>query len=82
MVAGSDTHGPPVVLPDPDGTRPGRGAHLHPTGACFDLALRRKAFGRALRLASAPDTSLLADHLAESGTTDRDRPTRNWSPSS
>ena len=49
MTVGSDAHGQPVVVPDPQGTAPGRGAHLHPTTACYELAVRRKAFGRALR---------------------------------
>ncbi|UMG94884.1 YlxR family protein [Nocardioides sp. TF02-7] len=53
MVAGSDaTTGGPVALPDPDGTAPGRGAHLHPVTECYELAVRRKAFARALRLAA------------------------------
>ncbi|HYG93718.1 MAG TPA: YlxR family protein [Nocardioides sp.] len=50
VTAGSDATGQPVVVPDPDATARGRGAHLHPTSACFDLAVRRKAFTRALRL--------------------------------
>ena len=50
MTVGSDAHGQPVVVPDPQGTAPGRGAHLHPTTACYELAVRRKAFGRALRI--------------------------------
>ena len=49
VVAGSDADGLPVVRPDPDGTAPGRGAHLHPTTECYDLAVRRRAFTRALR---------------------------------
>jgi uncharacterized protein len=49
VTAGSDAHGHPAVVPDPDGTSPGRGAHLHPTAECYDLAVRRKAFARALR---------------------------------
>src|ERR687896_974584 len=49
MVAGSDTHGRPAVVPDPEAVAPGRGAHLHPTRACYDLAVRRRAFARALR---------------------------------
>ncbi|HWM74973.1 MAG TPA: YlxR family protein [Nocardioides sp.] len=49
VTAGSDAHGRPAVVPDPDGTSPGRGAHLHPTAECYDLAVRRKAFARALR---------------------------------
>jgi uncharacterized protein len=52
--------GHPAVVPDPTGTAPGRGAHLHPLRECYDLAVRRKAFARALRfsaqggLSSAP----------------------------
>ena len=48
VIAGSDAHGRPVVVPDPDATAPGRGAHLHPDPGCYDLAVRRKAFSRAL----------------------------------
>jgi uncharacterized protein len=49
VTVGSDAHGQPAVVPDPQGTAPGRGAHLHPTSECYELAVRRKAFGRALR---------------------------------
>src|SRR2546423_1359572 len=34
---------------DPRGTLPGRGAYLHPDTACYDLAVRRRAFPRAYR---------------------------------
>ena len=37
------------MVPDPGGSAPGRGAHLHPTLACFELATRKRAFARALR---------------------------------
>lgn len=37
-------------VPDPRGTLPGRGAHVHPDVACLDLAVRRKAFSRAFRV--------------------------------
>jgi len=36
---------------------PGRGAHVHPDPACVDLAERRKAFPRALRLSGPVDLS-------------------------
>ena len=49
MTVGSDAHGQPAVVPDPDATAPGRGAHLHPTAECYELAVRRRAFVRALR---------------------------------
>src|SRR5664280_3615058 len=38
------------VVVDPQLRLPGRGAWLHPTPECLDLAVRRKAFGRALRV--------------------------------
>jgi predicted RNA-binding protein YlxR (DUF448 family) len=66
VTAGSDRDGQPAVVPDPTATAPGRGAHLHPTQECFDLAVRRKAFGRALRTSGAAGLSSapVAEHLA------------------
>ena len=49
-----------VVTPDPRGALPGRGAHLHPTTRCLELAIRRKAFGRALRVEGPLDLGPLA----------------------
>ena len=68
MTVGSDANGRPAVVPDPQGTAPGRGAHLHPTAECYGLAVRRKAFGRALRLAGQAEgasTAPLGEHIAE-----------------
>jgi predicted RNA-binding protein YlxR (DUF448 family) len=39
-----------AVVPDPRLRLPGRGAWLHPTSECLELAVRRRAFGRALRV--------------------------------
>ncbi|GAA0457614.1 hypothetical protein Ade02nite_06740 [Paractinoplanes deccanensis] len=61
------------LQPDPGRRLPGRGAHLHPDPACFALAERRRAFGRALRLTGVADTGLLAEHIRTAwpcGTTD------------
>ena len=63
MIAGSDAHGRPVVTPDPDGTAPGRGAHLHPTAGCYDLAVRRKAFSRSLRVEGGLSSAPVGDYL-------------------
>lgn len=53
-----------VLTPDPRKQLPGRGAHLHPRQRCFDLAVKRRAFGRALRLDGGPvDTALVLQHL-------------------
>ncbi|MET0422942.1 MAG: YlxR family protein [Actinoplanes sp.] len=52
------------LQPDPNRRLPGRGAHLHPDPACFALAERRRAFGRALRLTGGvADTGKLAEHI-------------------
>ena len=63
-----------LLKADPSRRLPGRGAHLHPDPACFALAERRRAFGRALRLTGVADTGLLAEHIRAApkppGTTD------------
>ncbi|MGA8245737.1 MAG: YlxR family protein [Nocardioides sp.] len=64
VTAGSGSDGRPVVVPDPAATRPGRGAHLHPTSVCYDLAVRRRAFGRALGATVGPDSAPVASYLA------------------
>ncbi|MEP7016710.1 MAG: YlxR family protein [Actinomycetota bacterium] len=39
---------------------PGRGAWLHPTPECLDLAVRLKAFGRSLRVKAPLDTAAVS----------------------
>ncbi|MFD8002928.1 YlxR family protein [Streptomyces mirabilis] len=46
-------------VPDHRGTLPGRGAYVHPALVCFDLAVRRRAFPRALRAPGPLDTATL-----------------------
>ena len=66
VTAGSDATASRPSYPIRQRTAPGRGAHLHPTTECFELAVRRKAFGRALRvttgLSSAPVGEYLDSH--------------------
>ncbi|WP_269778380.1 YlxR family protein [Nocardioides mangrovicus] len=76
VVAGAGPDGRPAVVPDPRGTAPGRGAHLHPTTDCLTLAERRRAFPRALRVEGAMDLAALRMYL------NRAEPTQNWSTSS
>ncbi|MFE1765075.1 YlxR family protein [Streptomyces angustmyceticus] len=45
--------------PDPRGTLPGRGAYVHPTLVCLDLAVRRRAFNRAYRARGPFDATAL-----------------------
>jgi predicted RNA-binding protein YlxR (DUF448 family) len=91
VTVGSDPRtGAPVVVPDPDATAPGRGAHLHPAPECYDLAVRRKAFARALRvtgsaggLSSAPVGEYVATHQTEpTGRTKAAGPTETGATSS
>ncbi|AJC55655.1 hypothetical protein GZL_03069 [Streptomyces sp. 769] len=46
-------------VPDPRGTLPGRGAYVHRTLVCLDLAVRRRAFPRAYRGRGPFDTAEL-----------------------
>jgi uncharacterized protein len=78
VVAGSDTDGHPAVVPDPRGRADGRGAHLHPTAECLEQAVRRRAFGRALRVQDRMSVAPLREHLE----TNTDPTDRNWSSSS
>lgn len=89
MTVGS-VDGLAALLPDPARRLPGRGAHLHPTRRCYDLAVRRKAFTRALRLAGGASTALVAAHIdsltdspSTPGTAGVDvSPDQDWSNSS
>ena len=53
------------LVPDPRRRLPGRGASLHPDLGCLDLAVRRRVFARALRLAAAPDADQVRQYLQE-----------------
>jgi uncharacterized protein len=53
------------VVPDPRGHAPGRGAHLHPTPECLELALRRRAFARALRVPGGLGSTRLEAHVKQ-----------------
>ena len=46
-----------ALVPDPSRRLPGRGAHVHPVVGCLDLAERRRAFPRALRVPAPLDAS-------------------------
>ena len=90
MVAGTDAEDPTniwFVVPDPNGSAPGRGAHLHPTPECLALAERKRAFARALRhdagVRGALSLDRLREHLAVTdGERDEALPMRNGSTSS
>ncbi|MGB3184389.1 MAG: YlxR family protein [Ornithinimicrobium sp.] len=47
---GASTHETVLLSPDPMRRAGGRGAYVHRVSGCIQSALRRRAFGRALRL--------------------------------
>jgi uncharacterized protein len=63
VVAVSTGDGKYAVTVDPAGTLPGRGAWLHPVPLCVTEAIRRRAFGRALRITGALDTTAVIGHV-------------------
>lgn len=64
MVAEDGVQGP-ALSPDSAARRPGRGAWLHPTARCLDLALRRRALVRALGRSGSPSVQALRDWVTE-----------------
>ncbi|HEX3825801.1 MAG TPA: YlxR family protein [Sporichthyaceae bacterium] len=63
VVAVPTGNGKYAVTVDTTGTLPGRGAWLHPAPQCAKEAIRRRAFARALRIAGAPETSAVVEHI-------------------
>ncbi len=52
------------IVPDPQARQPGRGAYLHPSLACYELAQRRRAFSRALRVTGPLGAESLVSYLS------------------
>ncbi|WP_454793460.1 YlxR family protein [Mycolicibacterium lutetiense] len=63
MVAVIDGNGTSSVTVDPAASLPGRGAWLHPDQQCVQVAVKRRAFVRALRLTGSPDTSAVVEYV-------------------
>ncbi|MGI6878668.1 YlxR family protein [Microbacterium sp. gxy059] len=55
------------LVVDEIGGLPGRGAWVHPTRDCVQLALKRRAFVRALRASSPLDAQTLEEWLNSYG---------------
>jgi hypothetical protein len=58
-----DENGEFAVTVDTTGNLPGRGAWLHPDAQCLHVAIRRRAFVRALRITGSPDLSAVIEHV-------------------
>jgi predicted RNA-binding protein YlxR (DUF448 family) len=63
-----------VLTPDRHDRLPGRGAYLHLDLRCLDLAERRRAFRRALRLQGPPDLTVLRQWVEKQVAAARDLP--------
>ena len=64
-VVADDLGDGPEAIPDPRGRAPGRGAHLHPTPECLELARRRRALTRALRAPAGLGSKRLEAYVQE-----------------
>ncbi|MGZ4516177.1 MAG: YlxR family protein [Mycobacterium sp.] len=64
VVAVPTGNGEFAVTVDTTCNLPGRGAWLHPNPQCLRAAIRRRAFGRALRITGSPDTSAAVEHIS------------------
>ena len=71
VVAETDDAGGHIAraVVDPWLRLPGRGAWLHPTPECFDLAVRRRAFGRALRVEAHLEVAAVGAYIDAHGQT-------------
>lgn len=56
-----------VIVADEKAVLPGRGAWVHDTEACVQAAVRRRAFGRALRVSASVDTQTFQHHHQRKG---------------
>ena len=63
MTVSADEGAQRIVVPDPGHRAPGRGAHLHPTTECLDLAERRRAFPRAFRVPGPLSLRLVREYV-------------------
>lgn len=54
-----------IALLDLDRRLPGRGAYLHPSLTCLDLAERRRALPRAFRLSGSLDVRAVRDQMQQ-----------------
>ena len=64
VVAVPTGNGDFAVIVDTGSSLPGRGAWLHPNQQCLSVAIRRRAFARALRITGSPDTSAVVEYFS------------------
>ena len=79
VVAAPSGNGEFAVTVDTASNLPGRGAWLHPNQQCLRAAIRRRAFGRALRITGPPDTSAAVEHITALGAPATEQAAKNMS---
>lgn len=62
-VEDADAEGGLQVVPDPGRKLPGRGAWITPTVEAWEIAVQRKAFGRALRVSANVDADPVREYI-------------------
>ena len=70
VVAVPTGNGEFAVIVDTGSNLPGRGAWLHPDQECLRVAIRRRAFARALRITGSPDVTAVIEHFSAAETLD------------
>ena len=58
-----DVEGELQVVPDPGRKLPGRGAWITPTVEAWEIAVKRRAFGRALRVSANVDADPVREYI-------------------
>lgn len=70
VVATYDDDGVISIQPDPKRRMPGRGAWITPTVQAWEIAHKRRAFGRALKVSASADASSVRDYLEKTSRAD------------
>ena len=73
----ADPDGSGRIIADPTRLLPGRGAWITPTLDALELAEKRKAFGRALRVSTPVDVGHVRTYLANTRERPKDRKTEH-----
>ncbi|WP_287861743.1 YlxR family protein [Corynebacterium sp.] len=61
--AGEGAEGKVQVVPDPERKLSGRGAWITPTVEAWEIAVKRRAFSRALRVSATVDADPVRDYI-------------------
>lgn len=63
VVARREANGEVFAIPDPQRKMPGRGAWITPTVKSWEIATKRRAFGRALKVSTQVDANPVREFI-------------------